>query len=164
MKYSFELKKEIYEKHCEGYGGDVLSKEYGLSASKIRYLCRLIDKHGIEAIRPKYTKYSNEYKLVAITRVLVNGEPVDAVAVDLGLTSDSVLRQWIKSYIENGYNVVTKKKGRASTRDKGKEDTRGAGEGERRTSRAIVEEDYRGRIIKKLQALAQEEEKKKKSN
>ena len=30
MKYSFELKKEIYEKHCEGYGGDVLSKEYGL--------------------------------------------------------------------------------------------------------------------------------------
>ena len=154
MKYSFELKKEIYEKHCEGYGGDVLSKEYGLSASKIRYLCRLIDKHGIEAIRPKYTKYSNEYKLVAITRVLVNGEPVDAVAVDLGLTSDSVLRQWIKSYIENGYNVVTKKKGRASTRDKGKEDTRGAGEGERRTSRAIVEEDYRGRIIKKTASLS----------
>ena len=154
MKYSFELKKEIYEKHCEGYGGDVLSKEYGLSASKIRYLCRLIDKHGIEAIRPKYTKYSNEYKLVAITRVLVNGEPVDAVAVDFGLTSDSVLRQWIKSYIENGYNVVTKKKGRPSTRDKGKEDTRGAGEGERRTSRATVEEDYRGRIIKKTASLS----------
>ena len=154
MKYSFELKKEIYEKHCEGYGGDVLSKEYGLSASKIRYLCRLIDKHGIEAIRPKYTKYSNEYKLVAITRVLVNGEPVDAVAVDLGLTSDSVLRQWIKSYIENGYNVVTKKKGRPSTRDKGKEDTRGAGEGERRTSRATVEEDYRERIIKKTASLS----------
>ena len=154
MKYSFELKKEIYEKHCEGYGGDVLSKEYGLSASQIRYLCRLIDKHGIEAIRSKYTKYSNEYKLVAITRVLVNGEPVDAVAVDLGLTSDSVLRQWIKSYIENGYNVVTKKKGRPLTRDKGKEDTRGAGEGERRTSRAIVEEDYRGRIIKKTSSLS----------
>ena len=154
MKYSFELKKEIYEKHCEGYGGDVLSKEYGLSASKIRYLCRLIDKHGIEAIRSKYTKYSNEYKLVAITRVLVNGEPVDAVAVDLGLTSDSVLRQWIKSYIENGYNVVTKKKGRPSTRDKGKEDTRGAGEGERGTSRATVEEDYRGRIIKKTSSLS----------
>jgi len=154
MKYSFELKKEIYEKHCEGYGGDVLSKEYGLSASKIRYLCRLIDKHGIEAIRPKYTKYSNEYKLVAITRVLVNGEPVDAVAVDLGLTNRCILEQWIKSYIENGYNVVTKKKGRPSTRDKGKEDTRGAGEGERKTSRATVEEDYRGRIIKKTSSLS----------
>jgi transposase InsO family protein len=86
--------------------------------------------------------------------VLVNGEPVDAVAVDLGLTNRCILEQWIKSYIENGYNVVTKKKGRPSTRDKGKEDTRGAGEGERKTSRATVEEDYRGRIIKKTSSLS----------
>ena len=134
MKYSFEIKEEIYKKHCEGYGGDVLSKEYGLSASKIRYLCRLIDEHGIEAIKPKYTKYSNEYKLVAITRVLVNDELVDAVAVDLGLTNRCILEQWIKSYIENGYNVVTKKKGRPSTRGKEKEDGRRAGEGERTPS------------------------------
>ena len=28
MKYSFELKKEIYEKYCEGYGSDYLSKIY----------------------------------------------------------------------------------------------------------------------------------------
>ena len=153
MKYSFEIKEEIYKKHCEGYGGDVLSKEYGLSASKIRYLCRLIDKHGIEAIRPKYTKYSNEYKLVAITRVLVNGEPVDAVAVDLGLTNRCILEQWIKSYIENGYNVVTKKKGRPSTRGKEKEDGRRAGEGERTPSRTAVEEDRRIRILKKIVCL-----------
>ncbi|MBR2523108.1 MAG: hypothetical protein IKE53_01560 [Clostridiales bacterium] len=33
MKYSFELKKEIYEKHCEGYGSEYLSKKYGLDAS-----------------------------------------------------------------------------------------------------------------------------------
>ena len=85
---------------------------------------------------------------------MVNGESVESVAVDLGLATDSILRQWIKSYIENGYNVVTKKKGRPSTRDKGKEDTRGAGEGERRTSRATVEEDYRGRIIKKTSSLS----------
>ena len=164
MKYSFELKKEIYEKHCEGYGSDYLSKQYGLDASRIRYMCNLIDKHGLDAIRHKYTKHSPAYKLAAINRVLEDGEPIKSVAVDIGLTNDGILQQWIKSYIENGYNVVTKKKGRPSTRDKGKEDTRGAGEGERRTSRATVEEDYRGRIIKKLQALAQEEEKKKKNN
>ena len=130
MKYSFELKKEIYEKHCEGYGGDALSKMYGLSASKIRYMCRVVDKHGLEAIRHKRTNYSNEYKLFAINRVLTNGETTDAVAVDLGLANRCILAQWIKSYIENGYNVVTKKKGRPSTRDKEKEDGRGAGEGE----------------------------------
>ena len=154
MKYSFELKKEIYEKHCEGYGSDYLSQKYGMDASKIRYMCRLIDKHGLDAIRHKFTKHSPAYKLAAINRVLEDGESIESVAVDLGLATDSILRQWIKSYIENGYNVVTKKKGRPSTRDKGKEDTRGAGEGERRTSRATVEEDYRGRIIKKTSSLS----------
>ena len=49
MKYSFEIKKEIYEKHCEGYGGDQLSKQYGLHSENIRYMCRLIDKHGLDA-------------------------------------------------------------------------------------------------------------------
>ena len=154
MKYSFELKKEIYEKHCEGYSSEYLSKQYGLDASHIRYMCRLIDKHGLDAIRHKFTKHSPAYKLAAINRVLEDGEPIKSVAVDIGLTNDSILQQWIKSYIENGYNVVTKKKGRPSTRDKGKEDTRGAGEGERGTSRATVEEDYRGRIIKKTSSLS----------
>ena len=50
MKYSFELKKEIYEKHCEGYGSDYLSKIYGMDASTIRYMCRLINKHGLDVI------------------------------------------------------------------------------------------------------------------
>ena len=154
MKFSFEQKKEIYKRHCEGYGSEILSREYGMDASKIRYICRLVDKHGLEAIWHKFTKYSPEYKLAAIIRVLENGESVESVAIDLGLASHSILRQWIKSYIENGYNVVTKKKGRPSTRDKEKEDGRGAGEGERRTSKATVEEDHRERIIKKTASLS----------
>ena len=154
MKYSFKLKKEIYEKHCEGYGSDYLSQKYGMDASQIRYMCRLIDKHGLEAIRHKFTQPYTEYKLADINRILEDGESIESVAVDIGLTTDGILHHWIKSYIENGYNIVTKKKDRPSTRDKGKEDTRGAGEGERKTSRATVEEDYRGRIIKKTSSLS----------
>ena len=56
MKYSFEVKKEIYEKHCEGYGSYYLSKEYGLNGADIRYLCRLVDKHGLNAIRQSNVK------------------------------------------------------------------------------------------------------------
>ena len=153
MKYSFEIKKEIYEKHCKGYGSGFLSKEYGIESSKIRYMCRLVDKHGLEAIWHKFTKYSSDYKLVAIKRVLENGESVESVAVDLGLAADGILRQWIKSYIDNGYNVVTKKKGRPSTRGKEKEDSRRAGEGERTPSRTAVEEDRRSRILKKIVCL-----------
>ena len=153
MKYGFELKKEIYEKLCKGYGSEYLSKVYGINASKIRYMRRLIDKHGLEAIWHKSTTYSPEYKLAAINRVLINGESVQVVAIDLGLTADSILRQWIKSYIKNGYNGLTKKKGRPSTRGKEKEDRRRAGEGEQTPSRAAVEEDRRSRILKKIVCL-----------
>ncbi len=76
MKYSFELKKEIYEKHCEGYGCKILSKKYGIHSEKIRYFCKLIDKHGLDAIRHKFTNYSPELKLSAINRVLSDGEIV----------------------------------------------------------------------------------------
>ena len=153
MKYSFELKKEIYEKHCEGYGCRILSKKYGIHHEKIRYFCKLIDKHGLDAIRHKFTNYSPEIKLFAINRVLSNGETIKAVALDIGLPTDSILAQWIKSYISNGYNVVTNKKGRPSTRGKEKEDSRGAGEGERTPSRTAVEEDCRSRILKKIVCL-----------
>ena len=153
MKYSFELKKEIYKKYCEGYGSQLLSKIYGVNKERIRYFCKLIDRHGLEAILHKHTKYSTEFKMDAINRVLVNGESIKVVAVDLGLSSDSILCQWIKSYIENGYNVVTKKKGRPSTRGKEKENSRRAGKGERTPSRAAVEEDRRSRILKKIVCL-----------
>ena len=86
MKYSFELKKEIYKKRCEGYGTAFLSKEYGLNEYEIKYLCRLVDKHGLKAIKHKYTNYSPECKLAAIHRVLVNGEAINSVAIDIGLS------------------------------------------------------------------------------
>jgi len=153
MKYNLELKKEIYRKRCEGYGVAFLSKKYGLAKSKIQYLCSLVDKHGLEVLGHKYTNYSPEYKLSAINRVLVNGENINAVSLEFGLTNRSILDQWIKSYISNGYNVVTKKKGRPSTRGKEKEDSRRAGKGERTPSRAIIEEDRRSRILKKIVCL-----------
>ena len=155
MKLSFELKLEIYEKHLAGYGFHYLADEYHLADTTVRHFCNLADRHGTDILRRSKKKtYSNQFKLNAINRVLIGHESSKSVAVDLGLSCNGMVTTWIKSYIENGYNIVTKKKGRPSTRDKGKEDTRGAGEGERRTSRATVEEDYRGRIIKKTSSLS----------
>lgn len=37
-----------------------------------------------------------------------------SVAVDIGLTSYTPLRKWIKIYKENGYNIVEQKRGRST--------------------------------------------------
>ena len=153
MKLSFEDKKSIYNLHLQGYGYRTIAAIFEVDDTSIEYICELADKHGLKALKHKTTKYSPGYKSAAIKRVLMNGESITFVSIDLGLTSDSMLRQWIKSYIANGYNVVTKKKGRPSTRDKEKEDSRRAGEGERAPSRAAVEENHRSRILKKIVCL-----------
>ena len=155
MKLSFELKLEIYEKHLSGYSLTSLATEYHLASTTVRHLCNLADRHGPDILKRRKKKtYSDLFKLNAINRVLIGHESSKSVAVDLGLSSNATVTLWIKSYIENGYNVVSKKKGRHSTRDKEKEDGRRAGEGERRTSRATVEEDYRERIVKKTASLS----------
>lgn len=56
----------------------------------------------------------------AINRVLTNGEAVWSVALDIGLASDGMLRNWIKNYKENCYNIVERKRGRRPTMSKEK--------------------------------------------
>jgi transposase InsO family protein/transposase-like protein len=153
MKLSLDDKNKIYEMHLAGYGSVPISRRFHVSRNVVDYLCKLIDKHGQEILTKGYTQHSNIEKLKAIKRVLEDNESIWSVAVDLGLRSKHTLQQWIKSYISNGYNVITKKKGRPSTRDKEKEDSRRAGEGERTSSRAAVEEDRRSRILKKIVCL-----------
>ncbi len=55
------------------------------------------------------------WKQEAIDRVLVNGEAVWSVAIDIGLLSYGMLQNWIKKYKENGYNIVERKRGRSPT-------------------------------------------------
>ena len=153
MKLTFEDKKEIYNLYCQGYGYKLIARIYHVNRSTIQHICRLAARHGLDVFLKDFTCHSEEFKLIAIERVVCSRESIASVAIDLGLSA-GLLCNWIKAYRQNGYNVITKKKGRPSTRDKGKEDTRGAGEGERRTSRATVEEDYRGRIIKKTSSLS----------
>ncbi|MDK6355901.1 transposase, partial [Escherichia coli] len=59
-----------------------------------------------------HTYYSAQFKLEAINRVLVNHEAAYSVSLELGLKSQGMLINWIRSYKENGYNVVIKRKGR----------------------------------------------------
>ena len=73
----------------------------------------LIDKHGIDILRTSKNKEHPKYeKEEAINRVLINGEAVWAVALDMGLLSKGMLINWIKKYKENGYNIVERKRGR----------------------------------------------------
>ena len=92
-----------------------LSKKYDVRDNVIKYLVRVIDKHGYEVLRTnKNNYYSPNQKEQIINRVLIDGESKFSVAVDEGLSSDGLLRNWISKYKENGYNIVERKRGRST--------------------------------------------------
>lgn len=85
-KLSYEDKKDIYNKRKEGDTLNALQTQYGVTKHNIQYLVRLIDKHGFEILRTSKNKYySKHFKEKAINRVLINHEPVQSVAIDIGL-------------------------------------------------------------------------------
>ncbi len=112
-KLSYEDKINLYKEKKEGMSIESLSSKYKVSSSVIKYLARLIDKHGVEILRINKNKIHTKYeKQEAIDRVLINGESVWAVALDMGLLSKGMLINWISKYKENGYNIVERKRGR----------------------------------------------------
>ena len=112
-KLSYEDKINIYQERKQGNTINNISKKNGVRKDVIKYLIRLIDKHGYDILRTsknrKFTLYEKEQ---IINRILINNESACSVAVDEGLLSYGMLFNWIKEYKENCYNIVERKRGR----------------------------------------------------
>lgn len=112
-KLSYEDKTNLYHDYKEGSSINTLSRKYNKRKSGITYLIKLIDIHGFDVLKTSRNKsYPITFKQDAIDRVLLNKEPVWSVSLDIGLSSDGMLQNWIKKYKENGYNIVERKRGR----------------------------------------------------
>ena len=118
-KLTREQKIELYKKRKAGQAISLLSKEYQIAVQNIKYLIRLIDKHGFDILNSENKKYySPELKLKIINTVLSDGQSITSTAIEYGLSSNGMLVNWINSYKENGCVIVEKKKGRPSTMNK----------------------------------------------
>lgn len=114
-KLTFNDKKKIYEMRKKGKQISYISSKYKVREDNIAYLIRLIDKHGLSIIKKEKNNYYSPYqKEEIINRVLIDGESIVSVAIDVGLSSDGLLHNWIKKYKENGYNIVERKRGRST--------------------------------------------------
>ena len=112
-KLSYEDKINIYNERKQGNSVINISKRYDVRKDVIKYLIRLIDKHGYDILRTSKNRiFTKEEKERIINRVLINNESACSVALDEGLLSQGMLQNWIKKYKENGYNIVERKRGR----------------------------------------------------
>ena len=90
-----------------------LSKRFGVDASGLRYMTRLIERYGIEIIKKgKNRYYSPELKQEMIDKVLLEDCSQQSVCLDYGLSNQGLLNNWIAQYKKNGYTFLEKRRGR----------------------------------------------------
>ena len=124
MRFTYEDKLKMYDLWKNHYYSPKrIAKQYNVDPKLIRYIVHLMDYHGVKIIKHGKNKYySPEFKINVINRVLINHESIFQVSLDLGLTSYGMLNNWIKPFIENGYNIIKKQRGRKSHEQKESKD------------------------------------------
>ncbi len=71
-KLNNQQRIEIYNRRKAGYSVRSLSLEYGIRVSRINYLVRLLDRHGLGVLRQSHNRtYSVEIKQEIINKVLL---------------------------------------------------------------------------------------------
>ena len=109
MKLTYEDKVQIYELRKHGQTFNQLSKRFGVDASGLRYMTRLIERYGIEIIKKGKNRYdSPELKQEMIDKVLLEDRSQQSVSLDYCLPSGGMLPNWIAQYKKMGIQFLRK--------------------------------------------------------
>ena len=112
MKLTYEDRVKIHELRKQGQTFNQLSKRFGVDASGLRYMMRLIERYGIEIVKKgKNCYYSPELKQEMIDKVLLEGRSQKSISLDYALSSGGMLPNWIAQYKKMGILLLRKQEG-----------------------------------------------------
>ena len=118
-KLTREQRIEMYTQYKFGKSTSQIALEYQINNSNVKYLMKLLYKHGIDILNNNSkTYYDKELKKQIIDEVLIERKTLYGTAITYDLASPGMLSNWIKQYKRDGYVIVEKRKGRPPTMKK----------------------------------------------
>ena len=112
MKLTYKDRVKIHELRKQGQTFNQLSKRFGVDASRLRYMMRLVERYGIEIVKKgKNCYYSPELKQEMIDKVLLEGRSQKSISLDYALSSGGMLPNWIAQYKKMGILLLRKQEG-----------------------------------------------------
>lgn len=137
-----------------------IAKKYGISFGSLTYTIALIDRYGIECLNRTYHFYSSDFKEKVVLEMLDGKDSIYEIGLKYTLPSNGMLHNWLRSYRENGYTIVTKKKGRKvngqASRNAAGRRNQTAQKRQKSLTREELQAAHTQRIHKKLVALVDE--------
>lgn len=130
---------------------------YKVHPSNVWYFISLIDKHGLSILEHSYQSYSDDFKLEVIRKALTFKQSINSISLEYALPSPGMVSNWLRSYRENGYTIVTKKKDESQMIDQEKERLEAENRKLKKENQALQEEleaAYHQRIYKKIRCLS----------
>lgn len=112
MKLSYEDKVKIYEMRKSGVTWSQIHDQFGVNTNNLRYMFRLIERHGIEIIKKTTNRhYPPELKQEIIDKVLIEGYSQGSVSLDYALPNMGTLPNWIAQYKKTGILLLRNNEG-----------------------------------------------------
>lgn len=103
-KYPASLKIKILQEYLDGKGTyREIASRYSTNDRTLRTWMGKYEKYGEVAFgeKEKNSSYSSDFKIKCVEAVLLEGKSIKDVTIEHDISSDSVLRSWIKSYNAN---------------------------------------------------------------
>lgn len=115
-KYSFEFKCKIVQEYLNGKGGyTFLSKKYGLPdhTQLMKWVAnyKAFGEKGLLRNK-KINDYSVQFKMGAIELYLTTEISYRELALELGMTTPSLITSWVQAFRAEGIEGLSKPKGR----------------------------------------------------
>ena len=103
-KYSTEFKVKISEEYLSGEKSSTeIAKEYNITDVTVLRWAKKYDKYGAEVFNQRNSnkEYTKELKEKCVKEYLNNECSLDDIVLEYGISSNTVLRKWIKCYNGN---------------------------------------------------------------